>query len=575
MKSLGLTAWGARLVSDHIETKPEFETRISIERWLRDESRAVTMAISSRMLLRQLPKLAHLDRKSANYTLLAYGIFQAAALARASVLYPEQAGRFRSSAKALTELADKIRLSDYLESDTERLEFRLQSDTERLEFGLRYVFWRTSGAVASARVGAAQSASLAASWDFTGVTFDAQLIASGMSAGDLVRTEIQAVGLGDLWPRLKAQLPPNQDWEVWTRWYEDCCSGITHPEDWEIVFASVPVAEWRRGPAAANRWIKEHLPTEPGGPSVPAPVPATLEPVLIGEIVTLSTTPPSAHLAEAEIAAALAALKARFERLLSEIEGIGNIDPRFPAILRDFVSRLPTCIPNLATLYDVGHELAALRAYEATVIAEWPGALSPRYSAAVLALDLTLQKFPKWKAFAVTRVTHISPEQAEQISQFSKIVASTMRLDGPRDHIEEVVPQTLEALTNFGERIGGAIVPMAEAGRADVARDELESINNLLKIEASVLPEDSISAKIVSALRDEIKAAGGDLKKGAIEAKSKTFSAVGGALVYGPVALLVLLAANTSGIPVFPWLLKSFPTQFGWLEPFLRSLKLL
>jgi len=181
----------------------------------------------------------------------------------------------------------------------------------------------------------------------------------------------------------------------------------------------------------------------------------------------------------------------------------------------------------------------------------------------------------KRQEFAVTQVAQISPEQAEQISEFSKIVASTMRLDGPRDHIDEVVPQTLEALTNFGERIGGAIVPMAEAGRADVARDELESINNLLKIEASVLPEVSIGNKIVSALKNEIEAAGGEIGKGAKEAKSKALAGIGSALVYGSVALFALIAANASGVPVFVWLLENFPAQFSWLKPFLKSLELL
>lgn len=550
---------GRYVISDNNSSKPNFRTRIGIERWLRTEPRDVTMAISFRVLLREIPRLAHLDFRSTTSALLTYGMFQAAALARASVLYPDQARKFRDSAKSLAEAADKLHLS----AD---IEFR------STESELQYLFWRTSDAIASARFGAAQSASLAVSRDFAGINSDAQKIASGLSAADLVRMKVPA---GAVWTRLKFLLPPGQDWDVWTSWYEECCRGVIHSEDYEVIFAQVPDAVWQAGPVIANQWIKERLPSKLGSPSVPAPAPATLEPVLVGEIVTLSKTPLSVDLAEAEVAAALAALKARFERLLSEIEGIGNIDPRFPAILREFASRLPTCIPNLATLYDLGHELAALRAYEATVIAEWPAALSPRYSAAVLALDLTLQKFPKWKAFAVTRVAQISPEQAEQISQFSKIVASTMRLDGLRDHIDEVVPQTLEALTKFGERIGGAIVPMAAAGRADVARDELESINNLLKIEASVLPESSIGSKIVSALKSEIEAAGGEIRKGAKEAKSKALNGVGSALVYGSVALFALIAANASGVPVFAWLLENFPAQFSWLKPFLKSLELL
>ena len=34
-------------------------------------------------------------------------------------------------------------------------------------------------------------------------------------------------------------------------------------EAYELVFATVPIEVWDKGPAAANRWIKEHLPKEP------------------------------------------------------------------------------------------------------------------------------------------------------------------------------------------------------------------------------------------------------------------------------------------------------------------------
>ena len=55
-------------------------------------------------------------------------------------------------------------------------------------------------------------------------------------------------------------LPEDQDWDVWIDWYEERLRGGSPGEAYEIVFASVPQEEWEEGPAAANAWIKAHLP---------------------------------------------------------------------------------------------------------------------------------------------------------------------------------------------------------------------------------------------------------------------------------------------------------------------------
>jgi hypothetical protein len=59
---------------------------------------------------------------------------------------------------------------------------------------------------------------------------------------------------------LQAVLPQGEDWEVWINWYEERLRGGSRGEVYELVFASVPLDEWDKGPAAANGWIKAHLP---------------------------------------------------------------------------------------------------------------------------------------------------------------------------------------------------------------------------------------------------------------------------------------------------------------------------
>src|ERR1700689_3152057 len=66
--------------------------------------------------------------------------------------------------------------------------------------------------------------------------------------------------LGPAWTAVKAGLPISGDWDVWIDWYEERLHGGSRGEDYELVFASVPEEEWDKGPAAANAWIKDHLP---------------------------------------------------------------------------------------------------------------------------------------------------------------------------------------------------------------------------------------------------------------------------------------------------------------------------
>ncbi len=65
----------------------------------------------------------------------------------------------------------------------------------------------------------------------------------------------------------------NENWQVWIDWYEDRLDGRAYGEAKEFIFATVPEAEWEKGPAAANKWIADELAKlEPKPPSLPQPV---------------------------------------------------------------------------------------------------------------------------------------------------------------------------------------------------------------------------------------------------------------------------------------------------------------
>ena len=78
------------------------------------------------------------------------------------------------------------------------------------------------------------------------------------------------------WSTLKSALPRNEDWDVWIHWYEVRLFGGSRGEDYELVFATVLQEEWDKGPAAANAWIKAHLPKAPAA-ARPAELPAPLQ----------------------------------------------------------------------------------------------------------------------------------------------------------------------------------------------------------------------------------------------------------------------------------------------------------
>lgn len=111
---------------------------------------------------------------------------------------------------------------------------------------------------------------------------DANISGADAAAWSEVRSDIEAARGDDIgallsaplwrqreprWVRpavesLQAALPANEDWAVWINWYMEQLSGGPREGAYEIAFASVPEAEWDKGPAAANAWIREHLPPE-------------------------------------------------------------------------------------------------------------------------------------------------------------------------------------------------------------------------------------------------------------------------------------------------------------------------
>jgi hypothetical protein len=239
--------------------------------------------IAARAALRVLPLVAiaiglgSLDRHTA-------AAFRGIALARAAGKYPARANELRAgadAARAAALVAGAAATAGL--SDDAKAPSRLAAAAA--------AFAAASGAAAADFVGAfAAGAKLALGYSYilaidTGFGADAGRAANAASAAIWaeVRTDAMAVarqgaaavadqplssqGSSDwavhYWAKLQGKLPKGQDWDVWIDWYEERLRGVRRGKAYDLVFATVPKAEWDKGPAAANAWIKAHLPKAP------------------------------------------------------------------------------------------------------------------------------------------------------------------------------------------------------------------------------------------------------------------------------------------------------------------------
>jgi hypothetical protein len=247
-------------MSDDVAKKGlTYRKKDALEKWLRTQPRGVPVIIAARAALRVLP--------------LATREFPA-----------EDVGRFAALISVLLRAGALARIAAKYPTGAYERDFILAAS--RAAWSAAEAANAAAAAAANAAdaaaspLGAAASAAWAAYW--SAAWQDSAWASPGWAAvfedRDFLRrrgavTELSdrplwpedsPPDLVDLWVKLKAALPPNEDWDVWTRWYDERLNGAPlRGEAYELVFATVPEEVWDQGPAAANRWIKEHLPPEP------------------------------------------------------------------------------------------------------------------------------------------------------------------------------------------------------------------------------------------------------------------------------------------------------------------------
>jgi hypothetical protein len=244
-----------------------------------EQGRSVAIAIAARAALRVAPFVA---RRASNKTAedirrflnLTFAVLSAGSLARIAAKFPDKIDSlpvYPASAGAGLRAAAPEASAAQRAADAAMFSKRFHlSRVPDLSLSSA-----TSSVEAAANAAANVGLDPLAMWGDT--SRDVEFVASGGSVQTLASQPLWLDGAPDrhkvYWEQLKRALPSDGDWEVWIDWYDRRLKGVSDADEVELPFATVPDAERKAGPAAANKWIKEQLEgpqkTKPPPPQIP------------------------------------------------------------------------------------------------------------------------------------------------------------------------------------------------------------------------------------------------------------------------------------------------------------------
>ncbi len=249
----------------------------SLEAWLKGEPPEAAFALAARMLMRSWLYASERWRRRSpeRRDAIVAAFLRIAAIGRIAAIYPGFVDGFRKSARAAGKSEAFFRQGD--EPDLATPPIEAAEDVARAVFETRFV---DSVRLAASAVGlAVETAGFAAGRTESGKRPEAGWAgeADGWAEVREEMADLRRLGAGTVsdlplwrksepkwaeqaWTRLQGELPPDDNWDVWIAWWEDRLHGRSRGQAYEVPFATVPQEEWNKGPAAANAWIKAHLP---------------------------------------------------------------------------------------------------------------------------------------------------------------------------------------------------------------------------------------------------------------------------------------------------------------------------
>jgi hypothetical protein len=261
----------------------DFRDREEVKRWLdgikpAQRRREVATALAARAALRVLPLLGRELRRGMRerdeiLSSLVLPCLRAKALPWVAGKYPTNDNELRADASAAAFAAADARAVDAAATDVAYADARAAgaiSNTDARD-AVDIAADATAYTVSATDKAAATVAHTAVNATADALAADGAQIDSGRSGGELSRLPLWSIGAPDWaienWRTLKsALLAANQDWEVWTDWYEARLAGdAAYPpnEALEVARATIPDEIWKQGPAVVNAEIKRLIAEHP------------------------------------------------------------------------------------------------------------------------------------------------------------------------------------------------------------------------------------------------------------------------------------------------------------------------
>jgi hypothetical protein len=275
----------------------DFKNRSQLDAWLGKQPPDVAVVLAARAALRVLPVVQ--TAKHEGFTgVLVLPVFRATVFSWASANYPAQRSELAAAAAAAYSAAVAAAAAAVValataDADAIRADYNAYAAdayaavaagnaaaaaaaraaeayaavvaARAAAAAARAAAVRAAAAYAGARSYAiAHAGDAAAPFFWSALSSDATRLEKGAAASAIARSPLWRQGqpeqLHSLWREMKTALhAANQDWQVWTIWYDDRLKGRVRDKTRELAYVRIEEALWGQGPAIVNAEIERRI----------------------------------------------------------------------------------------------------------------------------------------------------------------------------------------------------------------------------------------------------------------------------------------------------------------------------